>query len=396
MPSGAVRDTDRVSSQVSHAGKAPYAKMTAAGIRTRSFGLDLLRFLAVSGVLVSHCAGVFGRLLGWTAPNILIMSAFFGVELFFVLSGFLIGGLLLDIVQTAPTGRSFLIFMVRRWMRTLPLYYLWLALIPALLPSPASMWPFATMTQNLAWPMPPSGFFSVSWSLTIEEWFYLLFSAALIGAVALTRARWPVWPVIAAFIVIPAVARLLRGAPPDYSASVYQVVLFRLDAIAWGVALAKLHRQRSALFAHPRWTLAVGLLLVTLLWVEAGTNFLPISRGTYIATHLFVTSLGLSLCLAGVVAMPGAPAWIGLPVAFGARVSYGIYLMHLTILEVVLFYANVHGHGPGFVIVVSVMLILAVPWLSFRFFEAPLLARRPAQFAPPVPRRLAPAIIENR
>jgi peptidoglycan/LPS O-acetylase OafA/YrhL len=347
----------------------------------RNAGLDLLRFLAVSGVVVAHCAVVFGRLLGWTPPNLLVMAAFFGVELFFVLSGFLIGGLLLDIVAVAATPRAFAVFMTRRWLRTLPLYYLWLAVLPLLLPTTTRIAPFATLTQNLAWPMPPGGFFSVSWSLAIEEWFYLLFGACLLGAVFLARARWPVWPVIAAFLVVPAVARLLRGAPADYSTAVYQVVLYRLDAIAWGVALAKLHRQGSALFARPVLALGLGLPLVGLVWAETGTNFLPIGRPAFIATHLFATSLGLSLCLAGAVALERAPWRLFAPVRFGARISYGVYLTHLTIIEVVLARGAGHGWPPVMIMAATLPLMLLLPWASYRWFEAPILARRPAQFA---------------
>ena len=376
----AARDKNRVNHGRSAAG---------GDAASRSFGLDLLRFLAVSFVLVAHCAVVFGRVLSFTPPNLLVMAAFFGVELFFVLSGFLIGRLLLDIVETAPTARSFLIFMVRRWLRTLPLYYLWLLVLPLLLPTTASLWPFATMTQNLAWPMPPEGFFGVSWSLAIEEWFYLLFSAALIGAVALARSRWPVWPVILAFMVLPALARLARGAPPDFSTAVYQVVLYRLDAIAWGVALAKLHRQGSALFARPARALALGVPLVALVWIEAGTNFLPITRPFYIATHLFATSLGLSLCLVGAVALVRRPGRLAWPIVAGARVSYGIYLTHLSLLEAALYYGTLHGAGAVAIIAGALLPILVLPWLSFRWFEAPLLAQRPAQFARPAARRLA-------
>jgi peptidoglycan/LPS O-acetylase OafA/YrhL len=360
----------------------------------RSFGLDLLRFLAVAGVVVSHCASVFGHLFGFHPPNAVVMAAFFGVELFFVLSGFLIGRLLLDIVERAPTARSFAIFMVRRWLRTLPPYYAWLATLPFLLPPPPALRlaQYATMMQNFAWPLPPGGFFSVSWSLAIEEWFYLLFSAMLIGAVALARARWPVWPVIAAFIMLPALARAFQGAPADYATSVYQVVLFRLDAIAWGVALAKLHRQGSRLFARPRLALALGSLLVALVWMEASTNFLPIGRIHYIAAHLFVTSAGLALCLVGVASLRRPRRWIAWPIAFGARISYAMYLTHLTILEVVLFYASLHGYEPGFVIAIALPLIVVLPWISFRFFEAPILALRPPQFAPLPPGRLRPAV----
>ena len=142
-----------------------------------------MRATAIVFVLASHCGDTFAGWLGGRAPEWLSVSGFFGVELFFVLSGFLIGRLLLGIIAEPPSLRAWGVFMARRWMRTLPIYLLWIAVL-------AVIWPprpwdqvlrYATLTQNLAWPM-PSGWFGVSWSLTVEEWFYLLFSALLLSA----------------------------------------------------------------------------------------------------------------------------------------------------------------------------------------------------------------------
>ena len=83
-----------------------------------------------------------------------------GVELFFVLGGFLIGGLLLDVAERSPTLRGCFTFLVRRWMRTLPLYILWIAVLMVLMRPPSRgeyAFSFLTFTQNLFWPMPADG-----------------------------------------------------------------------------------------------------------------------------------------------------------------------------------------------------------------------------------------------
>lgn len=348
----------------------------------RNFGLDLLRFLAIAGVLVVHCGSEFGRLLGFTLPGGVVAAAFFGVELFFVLSGFLIGGILLDIAADRAGTRGFAVFMLRRWMRTLPLYFACLAAFALWQPpAPHTLALYASLTQNLAWPMPADGFFAVSWSLTIEEWFYLLFSAALIGAVALAGARWPIWPVILGFIAAPAAARHLAGMPADYFDTIYHIALLRLDAIAWGVALAKLRRQQWALFRHPVLALGFGLPLVALVWTAANTHLLAVGRELYLSAFLPVTSLGLGLCLVAACGLRRVPPVLGRPVVFGARISYGVYLTHVTILQITETYAAGHGHGGWFVVAWSLPLILLLPWASYRWFEAPILARRPPQFA---------------
>jgi peptidoglycan/LPS O-acetylase OafA/YrhL len=237
------------------------------------------------------------------------------------------------------------------------------------------------MTQNLAWPMPADGFFGVSWSLAIEEWFYLLFSAALIGTVGLLHSRSMVWPVILAFMLVPAFARLMVGAPTDYVARVYHVVVFRLDAIAWGVAMAKLHRERHRLFEHPALCAAIGLAIVALVWtLQFATAGSALGHALFLRVHLLLTSIGVCLCLAAALRVPPLPGPGGRLIGFGARISYGIYLTHLTIIEVVVNYAVTHNHGATFAIATILVLVPAIPWLSFRFFESPILALRPRQF----------------
>ena len=358
-----------------------------------NFGLDVARFTAVALVLVTHCTVLFLSLTSLRTPVFIAMSAVFGVELFFVLSGFLIGRLLFRIAETDPTPRGWLIFMTRRWLRTLPLYLLWLAVLPTVLPAPPDLAThllrYATMMQNLAWPMPADHWFNESWSLSIEEWFYLLFSAALLGAVALARNTRAIWPVIGAFILVPAALRLLLPAhgttePQAYhNEHVYHVALFRLDAIAYGVALARLHLQGNRLFRHPRIAFCLGAAIVLGFW-EQDTygQWFAWSRMTYLDIQLFGGSIGLCLVLAGLLRLRPALRPLAWVVATGARLSYGIYIMHLTIVSWVMWQAAKNGLGLAFVMPVSLVLIALLPYLSYRFFEAPILALRPRQAHP--------------
>jgi peptidoglycan/LPS O-acetylase OafA/YrhL len=364
--------------------------MSGPHAQERNFGLDVARLTACSLVLVAHYTAIFVPLFGGQPPVAVVLSAYWGVELFFVLSGFLIGRLLFAIAETDPTWHGWLTFMVRRWMRTLPLYYLWLIVIPLALPLPEhfgrKLLMFATMTQNLAWPMPGDEWFNVSWSLTIEEWFYLLFSLALISAVAFTRSRRSIWAVIALFLIAPAVARLLHPATEDFQHDIFHVVLLRLDAIAYGVALARLQVQGSAVFRHPRLAAAIGVALVALFWVQAADHvWLPLNASHYMLLQMTGGSVGLCLFLAGVAALRTRVRPLAWFVGMGSRLSYGIYMMHLTIIAAVSWFAvGHHGNNP-FILVVSTALIVVLPYLSYRFFEAPIMARRPPQ------RRPAPA-----
>src|SRR3954451_24714128 len=96
---------------------------------SRNLGLDLVRAAAISLVVVAHFGGTVIFWSGHEMTSALGSTGFFGVELFFALSGFLIGGLLLDIIERDPGLGAWGRFMVRRWLRTLPLYLLWLAVL---------------------------------------------------------------------------------------------------------------------------------------------------------------------------------------------------------------------------------------------------------------------------
>jgi peptidoglycan/LPS O-acetylase OafA/YrhL len=153
---------------------------------SRVFGLDFLRAAAILLVIVAHSSFMFlpltHRLEAWW------MLGHLGVELFFVLSGFLIGGILATQAQTArfAVGR----FWVRRWLRTLPNYYLFLIINIVLARWIEGSWPhaapYAVFLQNFAWPQPL--FFIESWSLAVEEIFYLIAPLLLCGGRSIGRA----------------------------------------------------------------------------------------------------------------------------------------------------------------------------------------------------------------
>jgi peptidoglycan/LPS O-acetylase OafA/YrhL len=101
-----------------------------------------------------------------------------GVEIFFVLSGFLIGQILLRDFEQGVNFKKLLHFWKRRWIRTIPVYYLVLFLKFVLAPAIGIniIWYFLFLQNNIY----GIDFFGVSWSLVIEEWFYLLIPFGLL------------------------------------------------------------------------------------------------------------------------------------------------------------------------------------------------------------------------
>ncbi len=352
---------------------------------SRSFGLDLIRAAAVTLVLLSHCGDIFANWFGATNLRAFSYGAFYGIELFFVLSGLLIGGLLIEqIDRTAPPGlpRAWRIFMIRRWMRTLPLYYVCLFAI-ALIWAPI-LWPggahladallsYVPMLQNLAWPMRDGNFFDVSWSLAVEEWFYLGFSALLFALAA--RARRAALPVaVTVFIAGPMLLRWWLRATPDGSD---HLVIYWLDSIAIGVLAAWLAARRPAWFRAAAWLLPAGLALAALTYTGGLARF-------GVSAHLRRTFDADLLAVALALLLPAAARWrqargpAAAVVRAISRYSYALYLTHLSVL-IWVDYRRVGWHlAPAASVALSVALIAGLSYAISRCVERPIMARRPS------------------
>lgn len=221
----------------------------------RSPGLDVVRTLAISGVLAAH-ATLFLEPLGWSLPSLLpvhIWGGFLGVELFFALSGFLIGKILFRTVLPAPSWHSSYVFLLRRWMRTLPAYYTVLVVLffyAALTNTLPDDWlEYIVFTQNA--PPEYARFFPVSWSLSIEQWAYIwilifLLPGAGIGAFLRRRFGWHkgsefFWgALLICGIVASLFLRIWHASDPSASwdNDFRKQVGLRLDAVLFGVLAA--------------------------------------------------------------------------------------------------------------------------------------------------------------
>ena len=365
-----------------------------AASSVHSFGLDVVRCGAILLVLACHCGLVFTAWNLVPRPPYLDALGYYGVELFFVLSGFLIGGLLLDIVGGRPDLRDWAVFMTRRWLRTLPLYFLCLAILAAAWPLGLthedwrSTWrllpAYASFTQNFAWPQPD--WFPVSWSLSIEEWFYLSFSSLLLLGARLLGGRRALVVTLSVFIGGPLLLRAVQPPSVNWNEYLHKAVVLRLDAIAIGVATIATVRARRRPPPVRGGLLAAGSAMSL---AQAG-GVLPFGQETRLsrAVGFDVTDVGFALTLPGMARLPKPSAWLEAPTRLFAAQAYGTYLTHYTIMEMIGF-ARFSTHWSGtFSVALATALIIVVPVLSWHGFEKPLLRLRPR--ARPFPRRPAP------
>jgi len=329
-PNPAVSPADGREPALRHPGPEPRS-------HPRLHRVDGLRGLAVLLVLVHHFVEqLLPRATGtWQAHLATGLGlSFSGVDLFFVISGFLIGGILMN-QRAAPN--FFAVFYARRCFRIIPLYYVFLLLCWLLARTapgfPASLYPLGSyfgflsnfwMAAGRQW---DTSAMAVAWSLAVEEQFYLVIPLlvwvcpprVLLG---LTLAALAVTPLLRAGVLVVA---------QQYFQATHLVSPLRMDCLAFGVLVAIAWRQpgaRAWLAARPRWPLAVALgLLPVLAWL---TLRRPHGEAMPMAT-IGYTTLGAfySALLLGVLG--NHPRWFvrlceARWLVFTGRISYFVYL----------------------------------------------------------------------
>ncbi len=301
--------------------------------RERVFGLDLMRAVAILLVVFWHSADVLGQLY----PRLWLPPYMEGVDLFFVLSGYLIGGILLR--HGAEVGSSSWTWLVdfwqRRWLRTLPNYYLFL-LVNVLLAITGitgglinhNLWVYVVFLQNVWHPM--DLFFWESWSLVVEEWYYILFPLCWLTATRLFRPRASssFLFVCALFIILPAVLRASMAADThslfEFEQGARKMLFTRLDTIGFGMLAAWLHHRYPARWTAVRWPLFV----IGLLGMGFNSTLYDNDRMLYASSWFYSVN---ALVMASM--LPFLASWKAVPRGGGwivriSIISYSLYLVH--------------------------------------------------------------------
>ncbi|MFN2474733.1 MAG: acyltransferase family protein [Chthoniobacterales bacterium] len=317
--------------------------------KDRVFGLDFLRAAAILSVVATHALSVLFPYLVHVL-GVFGHGGFYGVELFFVLSGFLIGRILIRQGEAFGKPDRLAEFYVRRWFRTLPLFLLFLVI---------NIWVehhFRNHTVGVAEALSHAlflrnltglhiSFFLESWSLAVEEWFYLLFPALLWVGLKLSKRFDAVFITAAsAFFTFSIAARMVAAVDPaaHWSDALRMVVIFRFDALMIGMFAAWLSLRFPAVWRSSRWnSMAIGVILLasmyaTLWKIENGA--LAFGDDSYFARTLrfSLVSFGFALLLpwGSGWEMP-VETWWSRAIRKVALWSYALYLAHLPMFLIV-------------------------------------------------------------
>jgi len=351
---------------------------------SRVFGLDIMRALAIIFVVLEH-----GLMLGKANTTFPWVKLINGVELFFVLSGFLIGSMLIRIFEKSETFKIKTIgkFWVRRWFRTLPNYYLVLLInilivYFGIIPERFShfSWKFFFFLQNFSGPF--TDFFWESWSLSIEEWFYLLFPIILLVLYLVLKLmkvqkKYIFLSAILTLLLVPLVLRIFiasRFTVNDFflGTRIQKVVIYRLDSIALGLLAAYIRRWYPSFWHRSRnISFLVGVVVCyVIIYIHWPSNlfFTKVFR-------IFIESFCCFLLLPKFESIRKGPKLLVRFFTHISLISYSMYLLNLAVISEVLcaLFPPWGPHTAWALYGVYWILVLICSTLLYKYYEKPMM-----------------------
>lgn len=353
-------------------------------------GLDLARTIAICLVVFSHSLWIsnnYPSSVSW----LMQLSGTIGVEIFFVISGFLIGKIIYKIILK----ENFVLkdvygFWVRRWFRTLPNYYfilvlniiLWFSIYKEI---PEKIGLYFFYLQNLTTTSP--AFFRISWSLAVEQFCYIIGPLALFFLIRVFPKKDKKFLFLMMSLIIILIFILIRVrfsitheliSISQWNEALRKVTLYRLDAIYYGfVAFYFINKYSSNPF-FDKLLFTIGFTGVLFL------NFFIFNLGISVENYpMFFNVFYLPLnsiaicCLLPFLLTVKIRSTVFLKlITLVSVLSYSIYLLHYTIILhglKTIFPSDSLSGILLFAYTISYwLLVLFFSYLQYRFFEKPM------------------------
>lgn len=333
----------------------------------RISNLDLFRFFAITFVLYYHVSLMF--LSEHFYSRRFFMIGELGVELFFVLSGFLVAGLYYKVKKEKVNLR---IFWLQRFARTYPPY------LVALIISFLMVYFFRNETFDFGYLVFLQNFydnityFKVSWSLCIEEHFYLLFVIFILVTAGLSKHKVLIaWLVLC---ILPLIFRVIAGYNnTPHSFNFYATAsIFKFDGIAIGAFFAFLTNNYNISYQGKFIYNAILLIVLILigLWISDDYTYLKYTLGYF----LFVCNAALLM----------VSLYYSKPVTIGkfhfvkqiALMAYSIYLTHPWVINTFLIIQKRYHINEFILFVICLLIIWVVGYVFYMFIEKPTILYR--------------------
>lgn len=332
--------------------------------------LDGLRAVAVLLVLYAHLP--LETINGfWKKMETAFQPGWLGVDLFFVLSGFLITRILL--VDRAK-GRPLKLFLFKRVLRIFPIYYLLIVVLLVLEPGPYLWWAAGYLSNvYVAYFGGEAGHstpLNHAWSLAVEEHFYLVWPVIVMFA-PLTLVRW-LAQLIGPLVAVVLAALFIGMKWPQAGEAVYYLTPFRMLSLLAGAAIAFNEQALRQTVSRPAALAVVCFVAGIAIMVTAlarGGDWLALAKLIGIAL------ISCSLLLGGFVLQTTrfAPVLANPVLAYIGKISYGLYLYHFPIYRALEIEPSPHARTDIASFAAGIALTFVVASLSFYLIERPIL-----------------------
>jgi peptidoglycan/LPS O-acetylase OafA/YrhL len=361
------------------------AKQSDADSHKKLYGLDHLRALAISFVFLFHYFILSGGQPEWL-PSF-AKFGWTGVDLFFVLSGFLISSQLFAQIKQGQVI-SFKLFLLKRFFRIIPAFWITIGLyfcFPIFREKEAlpPIWKFLTFTQNLGLNLKDFGTFSHAWSLCVEEHFYLFLPIILILLQFYKLFNKSYWLIIVLFLFGFAIRmysfdNLYLPKINDENSwmywykYIYYPTYNRLDGLLVGVSIAGIYQ-----FLPNLWNSISKFgnqFLIFSLLILAGAYFLCEDPQSYSASVLGfpLVAIGYGFMVVGAISPTSFLfKWNSKVTTFIATLSYAIYLTHKGIIHIT------HQLLADFKIDANLMLVICIITCTIGAFLLNLAVEKP-------------------
>jgi peptidoglycan/LPS O-acetylase OafA/YrhL len=347
---------------------------------SRIFGLDFLRVVAVFAVMYAHAGNstIYGIKYGYIA-----------IESFFVMSGFLIGEMLIKEFRNGFTFSDLKIFWVKRWYRTLPLYYAVLFLKFIFFNSEEIGWNvlyYVFFLQNNFYGIQ---FFAVSWTLVLEEWFYMIMPL-LIYFFFRSGIEYKKFMNFVLIVIIGSITmRLLYGYfRTDFYDAVNGNFVLRFDAFIVGVGLAAIkvfNFDNYIKLANVKYFLfGIFLIIISQLFYynKLGVDASELLGAGAIATRFIVMDIAVFfmlpfLCVSPIFSTNSEKNTFVKVLTWFSLLSYPMYLIHMEVqIHLPTYLPQIYFGGDFMRFLINTSVTVILSYIIYELIHEPMIKLR--------------------